>query len=61
MREATFGRSVRNSFSACGWHFFTEKFVEFSCESQKPSGQDRTAAEGNDVDEATRRRRKILP
>ena len=28
---------------------------------KNPSGQDRTAADGNDVAEATRRRRRILP
>ena len=39
---------------------FTGNFVEFSCKLKKPSGQDRTVAEGNDVAEATRRR-AILP
>ena len=40
---------------------FTGNFVEFSCKLKKPSGQDRTAADGNYVAEATRRRRRILP
>ena len=39
---------------------FTGNFVEFSCKLKKPSGQDRTAADGNYVAEATRRRRRIL-
>ena len=33
---------------------------EFFCKFKKPSGQDRTAAEGKFVAEATRRRRRIL-
>ena len=41
--------------------YFTGDFVEFSCKLKKPSGQDRTAAEGNYVAKATRRRRRILP
>ena len=36
---------------------FTGNFVKFSCKFKKPSGQDRTEAEGNYVAEATRRRR----
>ena len=47
----------------CTGEFFyvTGNFVEFSCKLKKPSGQDRTAAEGNYVAKATRRRRRILP
>ena len=36
---------------------FTGNFFEFSCKLKKPSGQDRTAAEGNYVAFATHRRR----
>ena len=35
---------------------FAGNFVEFSCKLKMPSGQDRTAAEGNYVAEAPRRR-----
>ena len=35
------------------------KFSELSYVIKKPSGQERTAAEWNDVAEATRRRRRI--
>jgi len=36
-------------------------FDEIPYDTKKPSGQDRTAAEGKFVAEATRRRRRILP
>ena len=39
---------------------FHRNFDEIPYEIKKPSGQDRTAAEGKFVAEATRRRRRIL-
>ena len=39
---------------------FLRNFDEIPYEIKKPSGQDRTAAEGECVAEATRRRRRIL-
>jgi len=40
--------------------YFIGNFDEIPYEIKKPSGQDRTAAEGKFVAEATRRRRRIL-
>ena len=40
--------------------YFIGNFDEIPYEIKKPSGQDRTAAEGEYVAEATRRRRRIL-
>ena len=46
----------------CDWKlfYFIGNFNEIPYEIKKPSGQDRTAAEGKFVAEATRRRRRIL-
>ena len=38
--------------------YFTGNFVEFSCKLKKPSGQDRTAAEGNYVIKASCRKKE---
>ena len=45
-----------------GWRpvfYYIGKFSELSYVIKKPSGQERTAADWNDVAEATRRRRRI--